>query len=91
MPTDKPRFSVTVPEALYNRVQDYQFTHRMKNQTQAILALITRGLELEEGLEPEKAQSLDTITERCNRMDESDRKTLEFISGLLLTQDKYKK
>lgn len=46
MPTDKPRITFTVDESLYNKITDYKYSHRMKNQSQAILSLIEKGIEV---------------------------------------------
>ena len=45
MPTDKPRFSITLDEELSARLDEYKFSHRIKNQTQAVVSLIEKGLE----------------------------------------------
>lgn len=45
MPTDKPRFSITLEEELVERINNYKFSHRMKNQTQAVVSLIEKGFE----------------------------------------------
>lgn len=44
MPTDKPRFTITVDDELFNQITEYRFSNRMKNQTQAVLSLIEKGL-----------------------------------------------
>ena len=44
MPTNNPRFSITLSDDLYKAVDDYKFAHRCKNQTQAIVQLLTAGL-----------------------------------------------
>ena len=45
MPTDKPRFTITMDEELYRKIEDFKFQYRYKNQTQAVLALIDLGIE----------------------------------------------
>ena len=45
MPTDKPRFTITMDEELYRKIEDFKFQYRYKNQTQAVLALIDMGIE----------------------------------------------
>lgn len=45
MPTDKPRITITIPDDQFSKVQDFQYGNKMKNQTQAILALIEMGFE----------------------------------------------
>lgn len=46
MPTDKPRFSITVSEDIYQQINDYQHEHRLSTQTKAVLAFIEKGLEV---------------------------------------------
>lgn len=45
MPTEKPRITITVTPQQFSRIEDYRFGRKMKNQTQAILSLIERGLD----------------------------------------------
>ena len=44
MPTDKPRFTITVDPALMQEIEDYRYNHRIKNQTKAVISLMQRGL-----------------------------------------------
>ena len=44
MPTAKPRVTITMSREELERIDAYRFDHKMKNQTQAILALINSGL-----------------------------------------------
>ena len=58
MPTNKPRITFTIDEEGFERLEYYRFTNRFKNQTQAIVSLINKGLEQEEtkkapGISPE--------------------------------------
>lgn len=53
MPTDNPRITFTLSQEMRQRIDEYRFDNRIKNQTQAILALIERGLaELDGGNSP---------------------------------------
>ena len=45
MPPDKPRFTITVDPALMQEIEDYRYNHRIKNQTQAVISLMQRGLQ----------------------------------------------
>lgn len=45
MATKKPRFSITLDEDLFNRVNEYQHEKRYATQTKAIVDLIQRGAE----------------------------------------------
>lgn len=66
MPTDKPRVTITMTEDQFRQVEEYRFGSKMKNQTQAILSLITMGFdelarqnggENETASEPEQSDS----------------------------------
>jgi two-component sensor histidine kinase len=59
MPTKNPRITFTVSEETMKAIEDYKFSHRMKNQTQAILSLIDIGFKVLENKEPiEPAEKL---------------------------------
>jgi two-component sensor histidine kinase len=59
MPTLNPRITFTVTEETMKAIEDYKFSHRMKNQTQAILSLIDIGFKVLEDKEPiEPAEKL---------------------------------
>ena len=59
MPTMNPRITFTVSEETMKAIDDYKFSHRMKNQTQAILSLIDIGFKVLEDKEPiEPAEKL---------------------------------
>ena len=45
MPTDKPRYSITVDEELLKRIDDFRFENRYPNRTQATVDLIRLGVE----------------------------------------------
>lgn len=44
MPTEKPRVTITMSEEQRERIETYQFDNKLKNQTQAILSLIEKGM-----------------------------------------------
>ena len=45
MPTENPRISFALSTDLLKEIDEYRYTHRIKNQTQAIIALINKGFE----------------------------------------------
>lgn len=45
MPTVKPRFTITMDETLFQQIEEYRFKYRYKNQTQAVISLISQGLD----------------------------------------------
>ena len=44
MPTEKPRVTFTVDQVTLSKIDEYRFSSKSKNQTQAILSLIEKGL-----------------------------------------------
>ena len=44
MPTDKPRVTFTVNKETLDKIEEFRFSNKSKNQTQAILSLIEKGL-----------------------------------------------
>ena len=45
MPTDKPRFSITIDDELFKRLEDYRFENRCSNRSQAVVELIRQSLD----------------------------------------------
>ncbi len=45
MPTKKPRVTFTLDEKRLDKIDKYRFEYKLKNQTQAILSLIEKGLD----------------------------------------------
>lgn len=51
MPTKKPRVTFAISQEQLSAVENFQFDNKIKNQTQAILALIEKGLsDFESGI-----------------------------------------
>lgn len=51
MPTTKPRVTFTISPEKLSEVENFQFGNKIKNQTQAILTLIEKGLsDFESGI-----------------------------------------
>lgn len=58
MPTEKPRVTITMSREELERIDNFRFENKMKNQTQAILSLIKSGLkELEADMGPETKEA----------------------------------
>ena len=51
MPTMNPRITFTVSEETMKAIDEYRFSHRLRNQTQAILSLIDIGFKVLQGNE----------------------------------------
>ena len=97
MPTKKPRVTFTISEEQLSLVEDFQFSNKIKNQTQAILQLIDKGLEdfsveaLAENLVPPSLEDGDReLLDKFHSLDLIDRgRVLERID-ILLGSEKYK-
>lgn len=53
MPTEKPRITITMSEDQLAQIEAYKFENKIKNQTQAILALIEKGMDVLEAQDSE--------------------------------------
>lgn len=45
MPTDKPRVTFAIDKEKLSKLESYRYNNKIKNQTQAILSLIDKGLD----------------------------------------------
>lgn len=72
MATDKPRFSITVSDEVYEQINEYQHKHRLSTQTKAVLAFIERGIEeiKRDGTRPSTPKT-DTKTAPSDLSDEA--------------------
>ena len=68
MPTLNPRITFTVSDETMKAIDEYRFSHRMRNQTQAILSLIDLGFKVLDGNEP--------IIEPTEKLTDEDRQVL---------------
>lgn len=53
MPTEKPRYTITVDPEMQKAIEDYQFEQRFKSQTKAIISLMKIGLDVLQSEEKE--------------------------------------
>lgn len=68
MPTLNPRITFTVSDETMKAIDEYRFSHRMRNQTQAILSLIDLGFKVLDGNEH--------IIEPSEKLTDEDRRVL---------------
>jgi len=45
MATDKPRYTVSVDDELFRKIEDFRFEHRFQTRSEATAELIRLGLE----------------------------------------------
>lgn len=56
MATKKPRFSITVPEELLKKIDDYRFNNRIASRAEAVIRLIEMGFDVLEQETKETAE-----------------------------------
>ena len=91
MPTKNPRFTISMDDDLYKRIEDYRYTHRMKSQTQAVIALMRSGLEsLEEEIksssgpaEPEE-EEVKVFTSMVSQLSDEHKRFLAVVIQALI-------
>lgn len=91
MPTEKPRYTITLDEEMLKKIDDFRFENRFPNRTQATLELIRIGMEaLEKQQEEQKKAQKNKPSTKCYYTNTSDPLLLWFkiCSYLLL---KYRK
>ena len=49
MATNKPRYTVSVDDELFQRIEDFRFEHRFQTRSEATVELIRMGLDALEG------------------------------------------
>ena len=54
MPTEKPRYTVIVDEALLKEIDDFRFENRYPSRSAATLALIRLGMDAEKKEQEQK-------------------------------------
>lgn len=60
MATEKPRYTVSVDDELFQRIEDFRFENRYQTRSQATVELIRLGLE---SLKREQAAQAETTGE----------------------------
>lgn len=45
MATQKPHFSITLDDELFEKIEDFQFRNRYPNRNMAVNAIIEKGIE----------------------------------------------
>lgn len=82
MPTEKPRITFMISEERLAELETYRFDNKIKNQSQAIISLIEKGLS---SLEAEKAAKTKNPPGAAEAEPGDDvQKMLEVLDGLLV-------
>ena len=55
MATNKPRYTVSVDDELFQKIEDFRFEHRYQTRSEATVELIRLGLEALKKEEQEKS------------------------------------
>lgn len=59
MATNRPRYTVSVDDELFQRIEDFRYEHRYQTRSQATVELIRLGLE---ALKKEQPEEKDTTS-----------------------------
>lgn len=83
MATDKPRFTITLPDDVYASVMQYKEAHKISTQSKAIQRLIAIGLETITGKAEEKRDAvhevIDSIAESFRALDQHGQKLVRMV------------
>jgi len=83
MPTEKPRVTFTLSDDQFEALQEFRYSGKYKNQTQAVLALLNKGLALVVP-ETKKAPGLSPEAQKFARQyDELDAHGKKVVASLL--------
>lgn len=63
MPTEKPRYTITLDKEMLNKIDDFRFENRFANRTQATLELIRIGIN---ALEEQRRQEAERSAAQQN-------------------------
>lgn len=63
MPTEKPRITITIPDEELQKIEEFRFGKKIRNQTQAILTLIRLGMEEIQKEEDKKSAPISDRTD----------------------------
>jgi len=82
MPTEKPRVTITMSKERLEEIETYRFDNKFKNQTQAILSLIEKGLEsFESGTPLRYSREADKLAKDYDkRLDHYGRKQVRSVA-----------
>lgn len=89
MPTIKPRVTITMTEEQLNRIEDFRFSKRMKNQTQAILSLIEAGFSVLASKDKAKIDYDETVAllmQKYEKLDEHGKDMVDTVLDKELTR-----
>ena len=83
MATEKQRFSITVDDSLYRKIEDFRFEKRIKSQSKAVNELMKIGFNALTGKNVNLGPSLSSfelgIIEKYNALDKHGKEIVDFI------------
>lgn len=83
MPTNKPRITFTIEQNTLDKIDDFRYSNKIKNQSQAILTLLEKGLsdiELSEDILPLYSNDAMAIARAYDDLDSHGREMLRTVS-----------
>ena len=88
MPTEKPRFTITVSDELNSAIEDYQHRARTKNKTQAVVELMEIGMErISKEINNKKSPAPEGTEEREQGIDAVENELRSLLLALGLVPD----
>lgn len=83
MPTDKPRVTFTISEEKLAELEEYKVEKKIKNQTQAILSLIEKGLsdfESKEGKASPYSEEAQELAKDYDGLDDHGKRVVRLLA-----------
>lgn len=83
MPTEKPRVTFAISEEKLAELEEYKFKNKIKNQTQAILALLEKGLsdfESKEGKASPYSEEAQELAKDYDGLDDHGKRMVRLVA-----------
>lgn len=81
MPTEKPRYTITLDEEMLKKIDDFRFENRFPNRTQATLELIRIGMEALEKQQDEQKRRKKQDGQNASPVQIGVDEALSYING----------
>lgn len=90
MPTNKQRFTTTLPDGLYDELLDYQFAHRYTSTSKAVVNLLRKGLFASGSLPSEESTAEARLLYLFGQLNDQGRELLIEAADTMVRSRKYK-
>ena len=79
MATDRPRYTVSVDDEMFEQIEDFRFEHRYKTRSQATVELIRLGIE---NLKQEKPELFEGHSSKISSLSSDEHQLVEDYRSL---------